>query len=228
VIVSDSPCRYLPIRSSVKLFDRLVNDLTALSPESTDQNKYSFLSRSWTVTCELLKQVGMVNALTLYMNLTILKNTSQIQQKVSSLILSLALGLLLSANVQAEDMGMKLAKDRSLPGKNQIGECAVYADALFAKMNAAGVEAYRVSFDWTNYTSSPSSPSGAHAVVVFRDSRGRYYGVDNMTWKPIWLKGSSAQEWTSFIAGMDSSTSVRNTIASNAAKVGGNVGYAIR
>jgi hypothetical protein len=92
-------------------------------------------------------------------------------------------------------------------------------------MNAAGVEAYRVSFDWSNLT-SVAGQAGAHAVVVFKDSRGRYYGVDNMTWKPIWLKGNNSQEWANFIAGMDSSTSVRNTVASKAASLNSNSAFA--
>lgn len=146
--------------------------------------------------------------------------TLKLQQQLKAattltcLIVFLGMGVMAQA---VEDIGRKLAKDRSLPGKNHPGECAVYADALFAKMNAAGVEAYRVSFDWSDYLSSPSADQGAHAMVVYKDNRGRFYGVDNMSWKPVWLKGKNSQEWSAFFAGMNCSTSTRKTIASNAA-----------
>ena len=155
---------------------------------------------------------------------TIIRNIARGKSAVITILFMV--GLLVTSTVQANDLGMKLAKDRSIPGKNQIGECAKYADALFAKMNASGVEAYRVSFDWS-HLSGISGGQGAHAVVVFKDARGRYYGVDNMTWKPIWLKGNNSQEWATFIAGMDTSTSVRNTVASKAASFNG-AAYAAR
>jgi len=145
---------------------------------------------------------------------------------VDTFICFLFVVLLSTSSLQADGFGMKLAKDRSIPGKNQIGKCATYANALFAKMNAAGVVAYRVSFDWSKLTGL-SGEQGAHAVVVFKDSRGRYYGVDNMTWKPIWLKGNNSQEWSTFIAGMDTSAHVRKTVASKAASFNGKA-YAAR
>jgi hypothetical protein len=159
------------------------------------------------------------------MNTTTNKLAFNLQANAAAFIAFLMFGLLFCTSAKADDIGMKLAKDRSIVGKNQIGQCAAYADALFAKMNAAGVEAYRVSFDWSNLN-SVAGQSGAHAVVVFRSAQGRYYGVDNMTWKPIWLKGNNSQQWATFIAGMDTSASVRDTVASRAASLDSGSAYA--
>jgi hypothetical protein len=47
-----------------------------------------------------------------------------IQGKLAVFIFLFMAGLLFTSSLQADDIGMKLAKDRSIPGKNQIGECA--------------------------------------------------------------------------------------------------------
>ena len=113
---------------------------------------------------------------------------------------------------------IQIAKAQDIPGRMHVGDCQRYADELFRRLDAAGIQAYKVSFDWESYKFNARARTGSHMIVVFKDSRGRYYGMDNMARRPVWLRGNSPAEWTEFFAGMDMGTGVSNSVASRAAQ----------
>ncbi len=125
-------------------------------------------------------------------------------------------GLVLAA-AGPED-ALRIAKDWNIPGKNYPDQCQPFADELFRRMDAAGVEAYKVKFSWESYNFTARTRNGAHVMVVFKDVRGRYYGMDNMALQPVWLRGDSAEAWTEFFAGMDLGVRVLDCVASRAAR----------
>ncbi|MDD5260435.1 MAG: hypothetical protein PHD76_01165 [Methylacidiphilales bacterium] len=125
-------------------------------------------------------------------------------------------GLVLAA--AGPDDALRIAKDWNIPGKNYPEQCQPFADELFRRMDAAGVEAYKVKFSWESYNFTARTRNGAHVMVVFKDARGRYYGMDNMALQPVWLRGDSAEAWTEFFAGMDLGVRVLDCVASRAAR----------
>jgi len=132
--------------------------------------------------------------------------------------LLLAFFLTLPAGLQASALDAhQIAKALDIPGKNRSGECERYAQELFQRLDKAGVEAYKIVFNWESYNFYATKHSGTHAMVVFKDGRGRYYGMDNKSRRPVWLNGSSPEEWTAFFVGMDMGTGVANSLASRAA-----------
>ena len=116
---------------------------------------------------------------------------------------------------------LEIVKALNLPGKFHVGECQSFSDELFRRLDAAGVEAYKVTFNWESYKFNARTRAGTHMFVVFKDPRGRYYGVDNMSRRPVWLQGNSPGEWTEFFAGMDMGTGVTNSMASSAVRGAG-------
>ena len=117
---------------------------------------------------------------------------------------------------------MNIAKALDIPGKFHAGSCQSFSDELFRRLDAAGVEAYKVTFNWESYKFTAKTRIGTHMFVVFKDNRGRYYGIDNMARRALWLQGNSPGEWTEFFAGMDMGTGVSGYIASSAVRGMGN------
>ena len=150
-----------------------------------------------------------------------MKTLSQKNQKLGTLVraaLLVVAGNMLIGGLQAEDGSAYLAKSKDVAGKFQVRECNTFAKDLYQKFARSGGEAYLVVYDWTNLKRDfRSQGSGRHAIVVYRDAKGRYYGVDNATWKPVWLKGSTPSEWAAFFGGMNLQTSVvsSQTVAAN-------------
>jgi predicted secreted Zn-dependent protease len=124
--------------------------------------------------------------------------------------------VVMMASASAES-ALQIAKAKDVTGKMESGACESFAQDLFQRMDRAGVEAYHIIYDWQNL--DLRKQTGAHALIVFRDERGRYYGVDNMTWKPVWLQGHTPREWVKFFSGMDTHTQVVSQVATHA--VGG-------
>jgi hypothetical protein len=60
--------------------------------------------------------------------------------------------------------------------------------------------------------------SGNHALIVFKDERGRFYAMDNLTWKPVWLQGETPREWVKFFSGMNVETNVVSHVATSAVR----------
>lgn len=127
----------------------------------------------------------------------------------------LATGLLIfcSFNLACgkDDSGV-IAREKDIPGKFRVGQCLPYAQELYNRFIRAGGEAHLVVYQWHNLHNGVdgqwSSGEGRHAIVVYRDSKGRYYGMDNNTWKPVWLKGQAPGEWAQSFAGMNASTRI--------------------
>jgi hypothetical protein len=127
----------------------------------------------------------------------------------------LATGLIIFCSVSLasgkDDSGV-IAREKDIPGKFRVGQCLPYAQELYNRFIRAGGEAHLVVYQWQNLQNGVngqwSSGEGRHAIVVYRDAKGRYYGMDNTTWKPVWLKGQTPGEWAQSFAGMDASTRI--------------------
>jgi hypothetical protein len=97
---------------------------------------------------------------------------------------------------KAGDDSWKISLALDIPGKNGWQTCAPFAKELYSRLTRAGGEAYLVVFDWTD----ENRLSDRHAMVVYRDAKGRYWGMDNHANKPVWLSGSNPTEWASFFS----------------------------
>ncbi|MEI6306572.1 MAG: hypothetical protein WCP33_07100 [Deltaproteobacteria bacterium] len=131
-------------------------------------------------------------------------------------LLSFSLCFALHSTRAEDNKAMLIAKSFDLPGRRHTMECQIFADELFRRLDNAGIKAYKITFNWESYTFYARQRKGAHIYVVFQDSRGRYYGMDNMSTRPVWLQGHGAAEWTEFFAGMDTGTDLSHMVASHA------------
>lgn len=95
----------------------------------------------------------------------------------------------------AGDDSFSIAREKDIAGKRVSGACLPFAQDLYSRMTEAGGETHLVIFDWKSGTGH-----GTHAIVVYRDSEGRYWGMDNLQNKPVWLAGDNAQAWAEFFA----------------------------
>ncbi len=95
----------------------------------------------------------------------------------------------------ADDIGWDLALDRSVPGKGGWTTCYQYASGLQQRFTRAGGESHVVIYNW----STPDAGTrGCHAFLVYRDAAGQYWGTDNLSAQPRWLRGTTPPEWASF------------------------------
>jgi hypothetical protein len=117
----------------------------------------------------------------------------------------------LSAGALAADDSRTIARNAQVAGKFRKDQCLPFARDLYGQMVQAGGEAHLVVYQW-NDAFAQGQKSGYHAIVVYRDSSGRYFGVDNLTWKPKWLKGSTPSEWAMFFAGFGKQVAVTQSI----------------
>lgn len=92
---------------------------------------------------------------------------------------------------KAGDDSFDIALALDLPGKGGWNTCAPFAKELYGRITRAGGEAYLIVFDWTD----DRRLSDRHAMVVYRDAKGRYWGMDQQARKPVWLSGNTPQEW---------------------------------
>lgn len=88
-----------------------------------------------------------------------------------------------------DSWNMALALD--IPGKNGWTTCEPFATELYNRMTRAGGEAYLIIFDWEDANHIRNS----HAMVVYRDAGGRYWGMDQRSPKPVWLGGRNPGQW---------------------------------
>jgi len=111
----------------------------------------------------------------------------------------------------------RIAKDTAIAGKGVDGQCLPFARALNAKFKSAGIASKIVSFCYetlptpTAILGNPSvfpsisergGLSGEHAVVVYED-QGRAYVMDNQSWQPKWIHGSTPLQISQEFSGMD-------------------------
>ncbi|PAW77659.1 MAG: hypothetical protein B9S32_10295 [Verrucomicrobia bacterium Tous-C9LFEB] len=97
---------------------------------------------------------------------------------------------------KAGDDGWSMALALDLPGKGGWNTCAPYAKELYSRITRAGGEAYLIVFDWQD----DRRMSDRHAFVVYRDAKGRYWGMDQRMNKPVWLAGKNPSEWAAFFS----------------------------
>lgn len=112
----------------------------------------------------------------------------------------------------------RIAKDVSLPGKGQPGECLPFARALQKKFEAAGIASQIVVYNYEqggvpaisaggDVVAQPSglgAAHGSHVVVIYNDG-GRTYAMDNQSWTPRWLHGASPAKMAQQFSGIDCS-----------------------
>ncbi len=93
------------------------------------------------------------------------------------------------------DVAWNLALDRSIPGKGGWTTCYQYATGLQLRLTMAGIANHVVIYNW-NFPAL--GLQGCHAFVVYQDEGGRYWGVDNLSDRPRWLRGTTPPEWAAF------------------------------
>lgn len=130
---------------------------------------------------------------------------------VSAVVLIWFLIPVVFSSALAWDDGRAIAKATNIQGKMQQEQCLPFARDLYERLNAAGGEAYLIIFRWEDMKANTfrevrsagvfEKSRGSHAMVVFRDSRGRYYGMDNQSWRPVSLLGRSVPEWVMSFSG---------------------------
>lgn len=128
-------------------------------------------------------------------------------------ILTLLVGIvsLNTISAQAEtrsdrnDDTWRIATQLDIQGKNGWYTCAAFADDLYGQLVAAKGEAHHITFTWA----SREGLSGCHALVVYRDSKGNYWAMDNRFSKPVWVEGNSPQEWINSLSSYSQSKVVR-------------------
>jgi hypothetical protein len=119
------------------------------------------------------------------------------------------------AVAQAED-AYWMAKAHNIAGKFKIGSCNMFAKDLFRRYEKADKEAYYIVYHWEKM--QQNSGSGYHATIVFKDERGRFYAMDNLTHNPVWLRGQTPGEWIEFFSGFNVETKVVSYVATSAVR----------
>jgi len=105
--------------------------------------------------------------------------------------------VILPAIGSAKDDSHELAMNAHIRGKGRWNTCDMFARDLCQHMACAGTEAHYVVYDWQD----DFHGTGRHAFVVYRDSDGRYWGMDNRSVAPKWLSGQDPVEWVASFAG---------------------------
>lgn len=114
--------------------------------------------------------------------------------------------MMLALPGHAGDDTFKIARDKTIPGKFGRETCDVFAKELYNRLTQAGGEAHYVVYDWQN----PGGRSGRHAIVVYRDAQGRYFGMDQSMRTPVWLTGQSPSAWAAWFNGPGHTRVVRS------------------
>ena len=105
--------------------------------------------------------------------------------------LALSLGTKAAAAAPAKDDGWEIATALDVPGKGGWTTCAVFAKNLQHRFILAGGESHIVVYDWTD----AAGFGQRHALFVYRDAEGRYWGIDNRHAQPKWLAGTTPASW---------------------------------
>ncbi len=112
-------------------------------------------------------------------------------------LIIIATGLLfIPSLLWSRDSSFDIALDLNIPGKGGWTTCDTFARYLYEQITKAGGEAYYIVYDWKN----EDRFSGRHAFVVYRDSKGRFWGTDQRHRQPQWLTGKDPKTWTEWFA----------------------------
>jgi len=128
-------------------------------------------------------------------------NFAQINKYCQFIIILSFLGYFGTSISRAADNSHDIALALNISGKAGLNKCDSFARDLFQRINNAGGEATYVVYDWVDENRS----SGRHAFIVYRDSKGNYWGMDNVRHNPKWLDGKTPAEWVqNFASGVES------------------------
>ncbi|SDT92483.1 hypothetical protein SAMN05444156_0792 [Verrucomicrobium sp. GAS474] len=89
------------------------------------------------------------------------------------------------------DDGWEMASALDVKGKGGWTTCGVFALDLQRRFTLAGGESHIIVYDWTD----SAGFGDRHALFVFRDAQGHYWGIDNRHLEPLWLAGTTPAEW---------------------------------
>ena len=103
---------------------------------------------------------------------------------------------LMSLGILGAESAWETAISTDIQGKGGWFTCLKYSESLYEKMAQNGHEAHFIIYEWKN----ESRTVGRHAFVVYKDEKGRYYGMDNRLQQPMWLEGKTPEEWVKFFA----------------------------
>ncbi|SDT93742.1 hypothetical protein SAMN05444156_0897 [Verrucomicrobium sp. GAS474] len=92
------------------------------------------------------------------------------------------------------DDGWEIAAALDVHGKGGWTTCGVFAKDLQHRFTLAGGESHIVVYDWTD----AAGFGQRHALFVYRDTTGRYWGIDNRHAQPKWLAGTTPAAWVDF------------------------------
>ncbi len=94
-----------------------------------------------------------------------------------------------------------LIRKAKVPGRNQPSQYLLFAHELKKILDAAGVPSHVVIFEWSK--TRPVPEHGTHAILVFRCSDGRNYGLDSTSWPPRWLPDGEPSLWAQYFLAQD-------------------------
>ncbi|PAW76609.1 MAG: hypothetical protein B9S32_14620 [Verrucomicrobia bacterium Tous-C9LFEB] len=114
------------------------------------------------------------------------------------------------ANGQSDPLSIfDRAVAEDLPGKYVKGGCLPFARELYIRLNRAGGEVHLITYAWRK----SADEAGIHAFVVYRDEDGRYWGMDNERYRPLWMSGTTPQAWGQFFS-PSTTVSIRSHVSS--------------
>ncbi len=93
--------------------------------------------------------------------------------------------------VSARDEAWEISLNVNLQGKGGWFTCLGFAKDLYGRLEMAGGEAHFVIYEWTD----SDRRTGRHAIVVYRDEKGRHWAMDAKSPQPRWVKGTTPLEW---------------------------------
>jgi hypothetical protein len=123
----------------------------------------------------------------------------------------------------------RIAKDSSIIGKGQSGQCLPFAMALQKKLAVAGIPARVITYGYEmggvpvtsaggDISAQPTMGTtgrGAHAVVAYQDG-DRTYIMDNQSWTPQWVHNAAPVQMAQQFSGINTSVKVARVVNSSA------------
>ena len=108
----------------------------------------------------------------------------------------LMVGMMMITGLVNAESAWETAISTDVKGKGGWFTCLNYSKDLFGKMAKNGHEAHFIIYEWKDETRT----QGRHAFVVYKDEKGRYYGMDNRLQQPMWLSGKNPEQWVNFFS----------------------------
>ncbi|HEY8967000.1 MAG TPA: hypothetical protein VIM58_11175 [Candidatus Methylacidiphilales bacterium] len=99
-----------------------------------------------------------------------------------------------AAAAPTKDDGWEIAASLDVAGKGGWTTCGAFAKDLQHRFTLAGGESHIVVYDWVD----ADGFGQRHALFVYRDAEGHYWGIDNRHEHPKWLSGTTPADWVAF------------------------------